>query len=80
MNKEYKYIYTCSDMARVWSGTVNLIDQDNPDTKKNALQYLHTQYKDSKCRVFSQIINNSIKEKGITHEQKDVIYTSIFYK
>jgi len=67
-------------MARVWSGTVNLIDQDNPDTKKNALQYLHTQYKNSNCLVFSQIINNSIKDKGITHEQKEVIYTSICYK
>lgn len=80
MNKEYKFVYTCTDFARLWSGIVKLIDKENTDAEKNALQYLHAQYKDSTCRVFSQKMINSFKDKGITHDQKDILFTSAFYK
>ena len=53
MNKEFKFIYTCHDFARLWSGTVKLVGKEDTDAKKNALSYLHNQYKDSNCRIFS---------------------------
>jgi len=80
MNKEFKFIYTCSDIARLWSGTVKLVGKEDTDAKKNALNYLHSQYKDSNCRIFNQKVKDSDKINSITHKQKDMLYTSAFYK
>ena len=80
MNKEFKFIYTCSDIARLWSGTVKLVGKEDTDAKKDALNYLHSQYKDSNCRIFNQKIKDSDKNDSITHIQKDMLYTAVFYK
>lgn len=80
MNKEFKFIYTCHDFARLWSGTVKLVGKEDTDAKKNALSYLHNQYKDSNCRIFNKKVKDSDKNDSITHEQKDMLYTSVFYK
>jgi hypothetical protein len=80
MNKEYEFIYTCSDIIRLWSGTIKIIDQDNPNIKKDVINYLETKYKYSDCKVYNQKEKNTNEEKGISFNQKDIFLTSVFYK
>ena len=80
MNKEYNYIFTCSNITRLWSGTIKYIGNDNKFVKDEVLDYLNNEYKDAKCKIFINSIRDTKESKCITHQQKDVLLTSVFYK
>ena len=80
MNKDFNFVYTCSDLARLCYGTVKLVGKEDMDAKKNASSYLHYHYNDFNCRIFNQKMKKTDKDDSITHVQKDMLYTFLFYK
>ncbi len=79
---EFKYKYRCSDIARVFIGSINLNDDiTDVNASVKAFKFIHNIYKDKKCNLLlvdKRISNN--ESDNISYDEHLIINTAIFYK
>ena len=79
---EFKYKYRCSDIARVFIGSINLTD-DTTDVNASvkAYNFIHNIYKGKKCNL--SLVDKRISDNesdNISYNEQLIINTAILYK
>ena len=75
----YNYSYRCSDIARLFIGTLQL--NENITDKEATLKvqnFINNIYKDKKCNL--TLLNKMSNNESITYNEEAILNTSIIYK